>query len=275
MLKWLKFTFGSFFSNTLSKEGAKRSFWNVLFALFLCFLVILSFISAGYNFSITTHYEKATDFKNTAYHVFANEVIDKRIELTISRDSEREEVIATATKNGNPILVDTFSSSEDANNYKINYYKVIIDTRPSDSTFMSFSVTYFLISDVNATISAEDYRKLEDRSEYTGKLIVNNETVDATSFLVDTDGDGKYEENVMYDTNKAVEFLDSYITTLNDEHAQIGEYNEIKTLDKTSKKYANRIYDLFIRAYYQLEETPTNIDYYQKTYADVADGKYK
>ena len=47
---------------------------------------------------------------------------------------------------------------------------------------------------------------------------------------------GKYEENVMYDTNKAVEFLDSYITTLNDEHAQIGEYNEIKRGAKMGAK---------------------------------------
>ena len=33
MLNWLKFTFGSYYSNKTSKEGSTRSFWNVIFAL--------------------------------------------------------------------------------------------------------------------------------------------------------------------------------------------------------------------------------------------------
>ena len=276
MLKWLKFTFGSFFSNSISKEGATRSFWNVIFALFLSFIIMLSFLSGGYNFSIATHYSTASEFKELLYETFANEVVDDRIELTISKDEVRQETIATATsaKDGKPIIINTFENDADSQ-YKVNDYNLIIDTRNSETTFFTFSMNYFLISDKTSLITADQYRALEDKSEYTGSLEIHNELVNVKSFKLDVNGNGLLDESdPIYTPVEEAAFLDTFISTLNEENVLIGEYDAIKKLDKESDEYANKLYNLFIRCYYSIEKTPTNILYYQNKYAELKDGVY-
>ena len=52
MLNWLKFTFGSYYSNKTSKEGSTRSFWNVIFALFITPIIVEIAIPANKSFLI-------------------------------------------------------------------------------------------------------------------------------------------------------------------------------------------------------------------------------
>ena len=63
MLEWLKYTFGSFFFNKVSKEGANRSLWNVIFALFMLLMILTAFCSTGFNYSFSSHYVKASEYK--------------------------------------------------------------------------------------------------------------------------------------------------------------------------------------------------------------------
>ena len=56
MLEWLKYTFGSFFFNKVSKDGANRSLWNVIFALFMLLMILTAFCSTGFNYSFSYHY---------------------------------------------------------------------------------------------------------------------------------------------------------------------------------------------------------------------------
>lgn len=171
MLNWLKFTFGSFGSNKLAKEGANRKFWNVVFALFLSLIILTSLYSAGINYSFTTHYSKANEFKNYTYFLFANENQDERINLQVSKvedDDSKLEAFYGLDKN-KPAVINSFENVFDQK-YAKDGYNVIIDTRPAETTFVEFEIKYYLKSDSSQYISYEEYKKLDNQSDYVGEL---------------------------------------------------------------------------------------------------------
>ena len=259
MLNWLKFTFGSFGSNKLAKEGANRKFWNVVFALFLSLIILTSLYSAGINYSFTTHYSKANEFKNYTYFLFANENQDERINLQVSKvedDDSKLEAFYGLDKN-KPAVINSFENVFDQK-YAKDGYNVIIDTRPAETTFVEFEIKYYLKSDSSQYISYEEYKKLDNQSDYVGELKASSNVKIPTS-----------EEVAEYAQYINEEFISNATEDVKK------EWEEIEKLDKESKEYLNKTYDFYIRNYYNLTLCPNNVFYYQSEYAKFDDdGNY-
>ena len=81
MVNWLKYYFLGFFSNGLSKEGAKRSGFNLLLNILLAFILLCGGFVAGYAASFPVFYSKAEDFKSFVYSAFAEENGNGKIQL--------------------------------------------------------------------------------------------------------------------------------------------------------------------------------------------------
>ena len=143
MLSWLKYAFGNFFSNKLSKEGTNRKVWNLLFALMMFLVLLTSFVATGYSFSYWTHYKNATEFHEFAYNAFYNDNEEDRINVETYKVND--EMFAKAYFNkdsSNLAVINTFENTEDSK-YTVNDYNLIVDTRDSSNTFVTFDVKYY------------------------------------------------------------------------------------------------------------------------------------
>ena len=243
MIKWISYTLGNFFSHKLSKEGNNKNFFNVFFQLITYLLILTAILSLGYNLSFKTHYKNANGFKDFMYSLS----LEHDINLKVNEDKVSAYL---GTDESNGIVINSFENEADLK-YAKNDYNVIIDTRDSSNTYVTFDVVYYNISDENDTITADEFRDPEKGSNYTGRITVNNELV---SYSVD-------------DINSYKAWLDSYIPTLDDSHAYVSEFLKLESLDKQTKQYSDAVYALYTKAYYCLTIAPTVQTYYQYTYA--------
>ena len=264
MLDWLKYTFGSFFFNKVSKEGANRSLWNVIFALFMFLLILTAFCSTGFNYSFSTHYVKANEYKEFLYSVFADESVDDRVNIQIldnKEEGEKKIVAFYGNNNSNQALINTFSNEDDKAKYSLNDYNIIVDTRPSDSTFFKFDFKIYEIDNEENIISYEEYRKLENQSDFTSKLEIYNEVVTYTN----------------EDIESYTKFIEeSYLPDVGENNEMYKQWQEIKKIeDKTSKSYQDQVYSFYVKSYYGISVCPTNQYYYQYVYAEFDEtGEY-
>lgn len=251
MISWLKYTFGNFFSNKLSKEGAHRKAWNLLFGLFMFLVLLTSFLASGYSFSYWTHYENATEFQEFAYNTFYNDDINNRVNIQTKKVNDNTYASAYFGNNKDKVaIINTFENELDKK-YIVNDYQLIVDTRDSSNTFVKFDVKYFNQNDESDVISADEFRNLTSNNTYIGKLEIYDELITYTD-----------EEILSYTS-----WLNVFVSTLDATHDYVSEWNEIKLLNKDSKIYKDKTYSLYTRAYYSLNITPTIQTYYQSTYA--------
>ena len=182
MKKWLKFFFFGFFSDKYSKDGAKRGYSNVFLALLLTFAFLwLGYVGADM-LPFSTWYDQSPDFKATVHSVFANSDINKRIDaeivdgtLIVKKDDEYIE----------DILINTFENEKDKQNYSVNGYNVILDTRPADT--LAEIEAYCISNDgENTEISYEDYLTLSNvaKLNFDFKLRYTGEALELTDDLV-------------------------------------------------------------------------------------------
>ena len=256
MLEWLKYTFGSFFFNKISKEGANRSLWNVIFSLFMLLMILTAFFSTGFNYSFSTHYVKASEYQEFLYDVFANENVDERINIQVLDSKEGEEKKITSfygNNSSNVAIINTFDNETDKQKYSSSGYNIIVDTRPSDTTFFKFDFKIYEIENEEHVISYEEYRKLENQSDYTSSLEIYNEVVTYT------------DEDI---ANYTKFIKEKYIPDISESSDMYQIWKDIdKTEDKTTDYYKAQIYSYYVQAYYGMSVTPTNQYYYQYEYA--------
>lgn len=251
MISWLKYTFGNFFSHKLSKEGTNRKVWNLLFSLFMFLVLLTSFLASGYSFSYWTHYDNASNFQEFAYNTFFNEDVNKRVNIESSIINDKGVARAYyGLDKENLVLINTFENQNDSE-YIVNDYNLIIDTRDSSNTFVKFDITYYNVNDKNDVISADEFRKLTSNSSYTAKIDIYSEIHSYT----DQDIEGY------------TSWLNTFISSLDSNHSYVGEWNQIKALNKESKIYKDKTYALYTKCYYSLSIAPTIQTYYQSTYA--------
>lgn len=247
MLNWLKFIGGSFFSNKISKEGGKRSFWNVIFALLMFVIIAVSFYSVGYNMSFSSHYQHATEFKEFLYNAFANEDLSKRINIQVyeeSNDSSSTKKIRAGIYGEElvqSLLVDTYSNEESI--YYYNDYHLLIDTRPAATTFDDFTA-YCVLSDdpsnVDKRITYEAYLDLssDEQSKYVFGIEYGGKAIEFTDELID-----KY---TAYLTRVGDKDDSAYNETKAKEYEELlAKKSELSTYD-----YNNQLYLLYITSYY-------------------------
>ena len=260
MVNWLKYASGNFFSHKLSKEGSERKVWNLLFALFMFVVLLTSFLASGYSFSYWTHYNNADKFHEFAYNTFYNEDSSKRVNSETFKVNDEYFAKAYYGFNKDEIaLINTFENQEDSI-YKVNDYNLIVDTRDSSNTFVKFSVKYHNRNDENDVITADQFRNESSNSNYVGKLEIKNELASYS------------DEDIV----KYTSWLNVYTSSLDATHQYVSDWNEIKLLNKESKIYKDKTYDLYNKAYYCLNVTPTIQNYYQSTYAVLSEtNEYK
>ena len=262
MFEWMKFTFGSYFSNKTSKEGHKRSFWNVIFALFILLIVLTAFLSTGFNYSFSTHYSNATKYKDFLYNAFTLENDDERVNIMINERTidEKNEKYASAflgNDSTKSVVINSFENQDD-NVYVKNGYNLIVDTRSSYDTYFAFDIDVYRIDDENQKISFYTYKEelsSTERANYYADLenpIIKNEVVNLTDDLISTYRN--YIESV-------------YVPSLSDGDDMLTLWNEIKDVTVSDPKYKNYIYEYYLKAYVGLSFAPNNQYYYQLKYA--------
>lgn len=282
MLKWLKFYFLGFFNDKFGKEGANRSIGNVLLSLIFYMVIITTCISIGFNESFTTHYDKASDFKDFTNTLLLNENTNERVNVKIDQNRSNEESkYLIATLNNQEVIINSFEVEADKK-YEKHDYKVIVDTRNSDTTYIDFDVVFYKTKEPNTVISFNDYNQLENKNDYTGKLVfVNKEDSDTTNDYMKVLSDDEIKTTMttkLTGPDKTpIEWIENKVESA-EENSQIKtQWTEISKLDKNSMEYYKKSYDLFVRNYYGLNTTPTVVTYYQNTYAvtDPETGTYK
>ena len=86
MKKWFKFFGLSFFSNKISKEGAKRGYTNFFVGLVLALILLWVGLVGGDMLPFGSHYDNSSDFKATVRAVLANPDENLRIDVQIQNE---------------------------------------------------------------------------------------------------------------------------------------------------------------------------------------------
>ncbi len=249
MVNWLKYYFLGFFSNGLSKEGAKRSGFNLLLNILLAFILLCGGFVAGYAASFPVFYSKAEDFKSFVYSAFAEENGNGKIQL----EARGGKFIADV-----PNQKGYTNGFTDGNAYGKNGYVLVVDTRPAEQTFDDFAVK--CTDPSGKEIGVEEYRNLSEsdkakasfKIEYTGKeLDVKGNQAEYIAFL-----------------DRVADKNDKEYSAVNAEkYAKLKEERASGKLDEDA--YARGVYTLFVKAYYpsfnKIEmhgEAPTLRTYY-------------
>ena len=262
MKKWFKFFTLSFFSHKLSKEGARRNYSN----FFLGFILTLVFIWTGYVLGdilpFGAHYNNSSDFKETVHMLLANTDADKRITIEI------QEGVLKAKKHGEEygenLLINTFENDIDRQNYSVDGYNVVIDSRSADALAEVEAYCVYK-GDDKIVVSYEEYCALTHATQldfvfnlkYTGnELELNDELVEGyKQYLAGTSDENKIE-------------LETLENNLNE--------NKI-----TKSEYHRAVYELYFTNYYpdisEYESTskvPLLRNYYYHQYIKEGKNKY-
>ncbi len=242
MKKWFEFFCLSFFSDKISKEGAKRGYANVLLGLILALVFLWSGFVGGDMLPFSARYNNSPDFSATVRAVLANSDVDKRISVEI------EDGHLKAKKHGGEytesLLVNTLENDTDKQNYSQNGYNVVIDSRPADT--LAEVEAYCLSNDgQELVISYPEYLSLsavaklnfDFKLEYTGNALeLNDESVEGYRAYLDGLGD----ENKAETEKLANDLLENKITKSEYNRAIyelyfVNYYPEITAYESTSK----------------------------------------
>ena len=238
MRKWLKFFCLSFFSDKISKDGAKRGYTSFLLGLSLAFV----FLWAGYvgadTLPLNTHYNRSPDFKATAHTLFANPELDKRI------NAEINDGVLSARKQGEVAFVNTLENDVDRQNYSKNGYSVVVDLRPAD-TLAEFEAYYVSNDGKELTITYEEYLSLSEvaklnfdfKLKYTGKeLTLGDELIESYKAYLDSmEGDAQLSIQVLSSKLSANEITKTEYNRAIYEVYFVNYYPEITAYESTSK----------------------------------------
>lgn len=262
MKKWLKFFSLSFFSDKISKDGARRGYGNVLLGLILALVFLWAGYIGGDMLPLSAHYNASPDFAATVRAVIANPDVDKRIGIEI--EGSRLKAKKQGGEYAEALLVNTLESDTDRQSYSVNGYSLVIDTRPADT--LAEIEAYCVSNDgKNTVISYEDYLTLSDvarlnfdfKLRYTGRALeLDDETVDDYREYVDSLGD----ESKAKTDSLAKELSENKITK--------SEYNRA-------------IYQLYFTNYYpeitdyeSASNVPLLRNYYYHQYIKEGAGRY-
>lgn len=214
MKKWLRFFCLGFFSDRISRDGAKRGYANFLLALILA----ITFLWAGYVggdiLPLMAHYRNSPDLSATVDRVFS------------SVDAEVRDGVLLAGKNGEyrvGLLINTLESETDRQAYSEYGYDVVVDTRPADA--LAEFEAYCLSNDgQNLKISYEEYLSLS--------------AVARMNFDFHLD----YTGNELKLTDEMVQ---GYLDYLGENGKEVN-----RTAEMTDEEYGRAVYELYFESYY-------------------------
>lgn len=242
-----KLFFGSFFSNGCARANAPRGMGGVFLGFLLALVVIVLSLFGGYSAAFGSMYEKSEGFKQTVREVFAG--IGG---VSVASDRARTDKI-----------INTFDI-EDDEIYMRHGIRVIVDTRPFQTTYGKFTPYYSDKSDVNnkdKRITAEQYAALDDdlKSNYVFGIERLHEAVDP-EYHID-----EYE---------------AYFDGLDDKGKDYAALQE-KRKDMSDRAYAEELYVLYVKSLYpeigkfdEYGKAPTLRSYYLTRMQEVENDKF-
>ena len=281
MLNWLKFTFGSFTSNKLAKEAITRKIWNVVFALLLTLIILTALFSTGINYSVSTHYSSASQFKDFAYSAFnvTSDESKASVNLQINSIENGDYTIKAfyGTNPDNAVVIDTYENEEDKALYSKNEYNLIVDTRPANTTFVDFIIKVYdkdekvVDVDKDGEITNNDYLQFlnfENRGDYSCVVETNVDVI-----INPRDEYNKYFDYI--ENTYIPELEEKYKNDKNKLESNTATWNNIKKLDNESDEYFNKVYDYYVQVRYELSMAPTLLYHYQAMFSETdKDGEY-
>ena len=262
MKKWFRFFGLSFFSHKISKEGARRGYTNVFLGLLLTFVLLWAGFVGGDMLPFSAHYNSSPDFKATVHRTLANPDTDKRICIEI--EDGRLKAKKQSGEYTNALLVNTFESESDKQNYSEGGYNVVIDTRPADA--LAEVEAYCLSNDgKNTEISYEDYLTLSEVAR------------------LNFDFGLRYTGDELVLTDESVKGYREYVLGLSDENRAEAEKlaDDLAKGDITKDEYNREIYKLYFTNYYpeisdyeSTSKVPLLRNYYYHRYIKAGECKY-
>lgn len=262
MKKWFEFFCLSFFSHKISKAGAKRGYATVFLGLVLALIFLWVAFMGGDMLPFGAHYSDSPDFIEAVRAVLANTDVNKRIDVEIKGGSLELKKHGEEYFEG--LLLNTFESDTDKQNYAVNGYNFIIDTRPAD-TLAEIDAYCVSNNGDGLMISYQEYLELSEAKKlqfdfklnYTGKALeLDDETVDGYR---------------------------AYVYGLNDEGKTATEKlsSDLAEGKITKEEYNRAIYELYFVNYYpkigEYEGTssvPLLRNYYYHKYISQGVGNY-
>ena len=229
MKKWLRFFCLGFFSDRISREGAKRGYTNFFLGLILALAFIWAGFVGGDLLPLTVHYNNSPDFRETVHTVLANSNADKSIALEIQNGALKVQ----GGENSSVTLINTLENEADKQNYSSNGYDVVVDLHTADT--LAEVEIYFLSNDgQNLKISYDEYLSLSEvaRLNFDFKM--------------------RYTGNVLELNDNMVADFASCLVGLNDE-AKLGFEELAKKLSEgslTKNEYNRAVYELYFVNYY-------------------------
>ena len=262
MKKWLKFFGFGFFSHKTSKEGAKRGYTNVFLGLLLAFAFIwMGFVGTD-TLPFSLHYNLSSDFSATVYAVLANPDASLRIDIEVQ--DGRLRMKKSGGEYGEALLVNTLENDTDKQNYSINGYNVIVDSRPANT--LAEVEAYCVSNDGKGTvISYEDYLTLSDVAR------------------LNFDFQLKYTGQELVLSDEAVEGYRTYVDGLGGENRSATQKlaNDLATNAISKSEYNRGIYELYftnyypeITAYESTSKVPLLRNYYYHQYLKDGESRY-
>lgn len=223
MIAWIKFYLGGFFYNEWALQGKGRSVWNSILAFFTGWILILVGLVVGYSTSFEYHLHNCDSITAVIQKLYNGDV-----SITIENN------VAISVIDGyaeNSVVINTFTNSQNAEDYKVGEYNFILDTRPINSTYDDFTVDCNSING-GEEISYSEYKLLDKdlQSKYKVSTVYTGNTVQ-----FDADNILKYRTYLETVANESDKNYNSEIAA---------QYKDLSESD------INGLYELYVKAYY-------------------------
>ena len=212
-----QYFFLGFFSDKLLKTAVNRNYLNILLSFILALAFIYSGVILGFSIPFQSLYNRSSDFRS-----FVNEAF--------SESSGTELKIANNYAVSN-VVINTFANEEDKSKFAKYGYTLVIDTRPSGTTYDDFEAYCISNDGKNTEITYEDYLTLSDIAKLNFEFKI------------------RYTGKELVFTEEKIAGYTRFLESVSDE-AIIKEYNELKSQTLQQEQFNRKLYALYIKAYY-------------------------
>lgn len=242
MIEWLKVYGLSFFNDKLAAKSAKYGFVSVFLTIVLSFVFFMFGFMAADVIPFSTHYDNAGQYKEFVHNAFSADGI--RIEL--------KDGLADCDK-----IINTYTSDSDREQYALNGYHLIIDTRESDT----------LIEFTQVAVKGGEEIGYEEYLNLSGK--------EKESYTLET----RYTDTILELTSEKTAGFESYLEEIGKEGTDkynqeaAAAYQELKAKNLPQEEHNREVYYLYVKYYFSNVQSvlmsakaPVLCDYYYLNY---------
>lgn len=244
MKKWLKFIGLSFFSDKISKEALKRGYLNFILGMLFALVFLFCGVLAADQLPFSAHYNNSSEFSAFVRKAVTNKSLNLEVNSRKIKSSS---------------ICDSFANGADSEEYGLNGYNLVVDTRPADA-FDAFEAYYLSNDGKEQKITTEEYATLSDVAKRNFDFKI------------------RYTSDELILTDELHAVHEKFLTDINSE--SFSELQKNKS-SLSQEEYKRQTYNLYVKAYYPdlsaYESTgsaPLLRNYYYHTYINGGAEKY-